>query len=96
MSDNLEERVLNLEIVVAHLMKERPGRKPVPILVSEYGVCGLNPDQDSSTCTNASLYRRQKGCLGDACRNKSAAYYQEYRAKERLNKKSVQEVTINE
>lgn len=96
MSDTLEERVTNLEQAVAHLMRERPGRKPVPVLVSEYGVCGLDPSCNSSECTNASLYRRQKGCLGDACRTKSASYYQEYRAKERMNKKNLQEVTIYE
>lgn len=96
MSDSLEDRVANLEVAVAHLLKERPGRKPVPILVSAPGVCGLDPDRDSALCPNASLYRRQKGCLGDACRTKSASYYQEYRAKERLSKKNLQEVTIYE
>jgi hypothetical protein len=95
MSDGLEDRITSLEQTIAHLLTERPGRKPKPVLVSELGVCGLDPDCDSAECTSSSLYRRQKGCLGDACRTKSATYYQHYRANERRLKKNLMEVTIS-
>lgn len=59
---------------------ERPGRKALPIVVSEEHVCGVDPETDSTVCPHASLYRRRKGCLGDACQRKSDEYYEEYRA----------------
>lgn len=70
---NLAERVETLE-------GGRPGRKPLPILVSIEGVCGIDPARDSETCPDATLYRRQKGCKGTACLEKASEYYSEYRA----------------
>lgn len=64
----LEQRVELLE-------RSRPGRKAKPIVVSERGVCGVDPDRDSSDCPDASLYRRNKGCLGTSCQRISDAYY---------------------
>ena len=77
---NLTARVEALEERVAALEGERPGRKVMPILVTEQHVCGVDPDSDSRTCPHASLYRRRKGCLGDACVQASTEYYEEYRA----------------
>jgi hypothetical protein len=79
--DGLEMRVARLEAQVTALQGERPGRKGLPILVKKDGVCGVDPTSDSSSCPHASLYRRQKGCKGDACVAKAAEYWAEYRAR---------------
>jgi len=76
---SLEDRIAALEARVAHLETERSGRKPLPIVVSKDGVCGVDPDSDSSDCPYASLYRRQKGCKGIACKAKSSEYWTGYR-----------------
>ena len=76
----IEARVASLEDRVAALEGERPGRKALPIVVSERGVCGVDPESDSTTCPHASLYRRRKGCLGVGCTKKSSEYYDEYRS----------------
>ena len=68
-----------LEAQVELLLKERPGRKSMPIVVSEEHVCGVDPDSDSAECPHASLYRRQKGCLGDACVKINNEYYENRR-----------------
>jgi hypothetical protein len=73
--------ISNLQTRVETLEKERPGRKPKPIVVSVAHICGVDPDRDSTTCPDASLYRRQKGCQGDACVSISQAYYGARRAK---------------
>jgi len=78
---NLTLRVAQLEERVEALEKGRSGRRGKPILVSVEGYCGVDPERDSTTCPDASIYRRQKGCLGTACRQKSAEYYAEYREK---------------
>jgi len=78
---NLTLRVAQLEERVEALEKGRSGRRGKPILVSVEGYCGVDPERDSTTCPDASIYRRQKGCLGTACRRKSAEYYAEYREK---------------
>jgi hypothetical protein len=57
----------------------RPGRKAKHVLVSEEGVCGIDPERDSATCPDASMWRRQKGCLGTACVNQATAYWKERR-----------------
>jgi hypothetical protein len=80
MSKSLELRVASLEAEVEALKQERPGRKPKHILVSIEGVCGIDPERDSTTCPDATLYRRQKGCKGHACLAKASEYYSEYRA----------------
>ena len=66
--DALAERVTALE-------NARPGRKRRLLLVSEKGVCGLDPSRDSSGCPDASLYRRNQGCKGNACMIVSANHY---------------------
>jgi hypothetical protein len=79
MGDDL--RFLQLEKRIDALEKERSGRKGKPILVSEAGICGLEPAIDSATCPFASLYRRNQGCQGDACKAKASKYYSDRRAK---------------
>lgn len=81
MTDDDRALLLNLKARVESLEKERPGRKPLPIVVSEEHVCGVDPDRDSATCPDASLYRRQKGCKGDRCVSISQEYYGARRAK---------------
>lgn len=71
----VEARFASLEARIETLEKERPGRKPLPIVVSEEHVCGIDPERDSTTCPDASLYRRQKGCKGDRCVAISKNYY---------------------
>jgi hypothetical protein len=84
---SVEARLTKLEEQVETLMAGRPGRRPLPVIVSEEGVCGVNPDSDSASCPHASVYRRQKGCLGTACQAKTEEYYAEYRASRRGTKK---------
>ena len=74
-TDTLKLELASLKARVTLLEKERPGRKALPIVVSEEHVCGVEPDRDSAACHDASLYRRQKGCLGDACVKISDEYY---------------------
>jgi hypothetical protein len=76
---DVELRLAALEQRVETLEKGRPGRRGKPILVSVEGVCGVDPTRDSSTCDDASLYRRQKGCQGTACKQASSDYYANYR-----------------
>ena len=73
--ENLDTRLARVEARLALLERERPGRKAMPIVVSEEHVCGVDPDSDSAECPHASLYRRQKGCLGDACVKINDEYY---------------------
>jgi hypothetical protein len=77
---DIETRLASLEARVETLEGGRSGRKPLPILFSNEGVCGAEPDIDSSKCPHASLYRRQKGCLGTACKREASEYYSKYRA----------------
>jgi hypothetical protein len=81
MSDDqlLNTRMMQLEARVDALEKGRPGRKRKPIVVSQEGVCGVDPTRDSTTCPDASLYRRQKGCLGTKCVRLTQEYYSERR-----------------
>jgi hypothetical protein len=76
---NLALRVTALEERVELLEKGRSGRRGKPIMCSVEGICGVDPSRESSTCPDASLYRRQKGCLGTACVEKASEYYQDYR-----------------
>jgi hypothetical protein len=75
------DRIVSLEKRVEALEKERSGRKPKPVIAVERGVCGIDPDRDSATCPDASLYRRNQGCLGTACLAKASKYYSERRTK---------------
>jgi hypothetical protein len=81
----IEQRVSTLEKQVDLLLKGRPGRQLKPIVVSEAHVCGIDPERDSTTCEDASLWRRSKGCKGDACMGISSQYYKDYRAKKRTD-----------
>jgi hypothetical protein len=72
---------IQLEKRVEALEKHRSGRKGRHIVVSEEGVCGLAPERDSITCPEASLYRRNQGCMGEACMKKASKYYSDRRAK---------------
>lgn len=76
-----EARIKRLEEQVDQLSSSRPGRKRMPIVVSHTGVCGVAPNSDSHSCPYASVYRRQQGCLGDACMAASSNYYKDYRSK---------------
>lgn len=73
--ENLSTRLARVEARLELLERERPGRKALPIVLSEEHVCGVDPDRDSAACWDASLYRRQKGCMGDACVKISDEYY---------------------
>lgn len=77
---DIHARLAAVEEQVSFLLKGRPGRKYLPITTSEDHVCGVDPERDPTTCEDASLWRRNKGCKGDACVAKSTLYYQNYRA----------------
>jgi hypothetical protein len=81
MSEDLTERVAALEARIATLERlqepRRGGRPGKKLVVQAEGVCGLDPDRDSSTCPDASLYRRRQGCQGIACALASSTYYKE-------------------
>jgi hypothetical protein len=83
MSSAMEARFASLEARVATLEGGRPGRKPKPIVVSEEHICGIDPERDSATCPDASLYRHQKGCKGDKCVKITTSYYDSYRNRTR-------------
>jgi len=82
---DVEARLSTLEAKVEALESGRSGRKALPILVKAEGICGVDPAGDSAICPHASLYRRQQGCLGNACKDKSSQYYARYRS---LNKQA--------
>jgi hypothetical protein len=72
-----EQRLTALEQRVEVLESERPGRKPRPLLaIRQRGVCGIDPTRDSGDCPDASIYRYQSGCHGDACRAKQHEAYE--------------------
>jgi hypothetical protein len=78
MSDDLAERVAALEARLDKLEHYRKGGRPAkPILVKAEGVCGIDPERDSTTCPDASLYRRRQGCQGRACAQASSEYYRD-------------------
>lgn len=89
-----EERLASLESRVDFLEKQRPGRRMKPNVTSKEGVCGLDPERDSSTCPEASIYRYQKGCQGARCVAINKEYYAAYRQKQR--KESPGEVDLDE
>lgn len=81
MGDDLADRLAKLEARVATLetlqQPRKGGRPSKKLVVKAEGVCGLDPDRDSSTCPDASLYRRRQGCGGMACVTASSTYYKE-------------------
>jgi hypothetical protein len=82
-SKSLETRLATLEKKVARLEGGRSGRKALPIVVREEGVCGVDPDSSDVDCPHASIYRHQKGCRGESCVTASSEYYREYRKQQR-------------
>jgi hypothetical protein len=80
---------------VESLEKERPGRRMRPLLASDPGVCGLDPENSSDTCEGASIYRYQQGCRGDACVKVNREYYAEYRRKNRAASASEVSVAVD-
>ena len=81
-----ETRFARIEARLDALESKRPGRKALPIVVSQEGICGIDPERDSETCPNASLWRRQKGCLGTACVREATQYYETYRKTGKVGK----------
>lgn len=86
---DIETRLVTLEAKVESLEKGRSGRRALPVIVSVDGICGVDPTQDSAICPHSSLYRRQKGCLGDACKAKASTYYSDYRNGKKSRKKVI-------
>lgn len=81
--EDLERRVTEMEERLDGLSDGR-GRKPRPIVQSEVGVCGLDPDsEDSAQCLSANVYRYQQGCRGTGCVMANSQYYADYRARRR-------------
>lgn len=75
----IEARFAALEARIETLEGERPGRKRLPIVVKVDDVCGIDPERDSASCDDASLYRRQQGCKGTACKREASEYWAMYR-----------------
>lgn len=88
--DELDQRVTALEEQVTFLLKSRPGRQLKPIVVSEAGICGIDPERDSHNCPDSSLWRRSKGCKGYSCLQISSQYYKDYRKKKKSDGKDNQ------
>ena len=76
----MEAKTAALERRVETLEGKRPGRKALPVVVSQEHVCGVDPEMNSAVCPHASLYRRHRGCKGDACVRISQEYYEARRA----------------
>lgn len=91
---SLEARVAALEEKVEFLSKSRPGRRFKPNVVTQEGVCGINPECDSTACTDATIYRYQQGCRGAACVKINREYYSQYRAARRQEAKPVSEAVV--
>jgi hypothetical protein len=74
--DDLRKDVVALTKRVDALEASRPGRKAKPMIaLKQHGVCAIDPDRDSATCGDASIFRYQMGCHGDACRAVQHASY---------------------
>jgi hypothetical protein len=59
------------------LEASRPGRKAKPLIaLRQDGVCAVNPEIDSTTCEDSSIFRYQQGCHGTACKAKQHAAYE--------------------
>lgn len=82
----MEQRSASLEARVATLEGKRPGRKALPVVVSEWHVCGVAPGTNSKECPHASHYRRQRGCKGDRCVQIANDYAAARRASDRQKK----------
>ena len=72
---------------------EKKSSKPRrPLLVSAEGICGLDPERFSAICPDGSLYRRNQGCLGIACKETASKYYAKRYAAQRRTTARAQEV----
>lgn len=79
---DLRKKVASLEQRVETLESSRPGRKAKPMVaLREKGVCAIDPDRDSATCEDASIFRYQLGCHGTACRGKQHESYERRKAR---------------
>lgn len=86
----VNDRISALEKRITVLESERPGRKPQPLLaIRQRGICGLDPSRDSATCPEASIYRYQNGCHGDACRAKQHNAYERRKTRKEAEAKRV-------
>ena len=73
----IREYQAEIQARLSTLESQRPGRKPKPILAyKERDVCGIDPERDSETCPDASIYRYQSGCWGAKCRYKQHMAYE--------------------
>jgi len=91
MSKTLEQRVKALEDQVKTLNLERPGRKAKPMLVlRQKGVCAIDPERNSATCPDSSIFRYQNGCHGTACMQEQQNAYQR-----RKDKKEAEAVAVS-
>jgi hypothetical protein len=81
LEEQVEYLMLQVGLLTARLNqmenKRKGGRPSKKLLVKAEGVCGLDPERDSASCPDASLYRRRQGCGGEACRRISADYYKD-------------------
>jgi hypothetical protein len=78
----LQQEVGELRQRVISLESERPGRKRKPLLaIKRRDVCAIDPERDSTTCPDASIYRYQSGCHGAACRLKQHEAYERRKVK---------------
>ena len=79
---DLRQKVAALEQRVDTLEASRPGRKAKPMVaLREKGVCAIDPNRDSETCPDASIFRYQLGCHGTACRGKQHESYERRKAR---------------
>ena len=77
----LQRDVGDLKVRVKSLESERPGRKPLPLVVfKQRDVCSIEPDSNSAVCPYASVYRYQHGCHGILCREKQHDAYERRKA----------------
>ena len=73
---DLRREVAALRQEVDALKASRPGRKAKPMVaLREHDVCAIDPERDSHTCPDASIFRYQMGCHGQACRQKQHESY---------------------
>jgi hypothetical protein len=78
----LQQDVGDLKARVQTLESERPGRKPKPMIApKQRDVCAIEPERDSKTCPDASIYRYQAGCWGTLCRGKQHDAYERRKVK---------------
>ena len=65
MTERQRDEIARLEKRVEALEPSRPGRKGKPILLSEEGVCGIDPERDSAIVPRCLAVPPQPGLPGD-------------------------------